>query len=345
MTSAISPSSPAIEAAASLDSLNSLDPHASPIESPSGGVAGSSAASVSLNEDESRSHLDDVISGLRRSREVTHNVRHRGRIRELPSRAAIGETLEQLCAVLFPTHYGRPDLNDEDIDYFVGSTLSHAMRVLNEQVRRGLHFGADDELNGKDTRQRANDITRVFAQELVPIRSLLVSDLHAAFQGDPAATSISEVLLCYPGTIAIIYHRLAHALWRLGARFVARLISNISHSMTGIDIHPGAQIGGSFFIDHGTGVVIGETAIIGEHVRLYQHVTLGAKRFPADDDGVLIKGNARHPIVEDGVVIYAGATVLGRITIGKGSTIGGNVWLTYSVPPESSIAQAQMRNG
>ncbi|MGI4856661.1 MAG: serine O-acetyltransferase EpsC [Janthinobacterium lividum] len=289
-------------------------------------------------------HLDDVVSGLRRSREVTHNVRHRGRIRELPSRKAIGAILDELCAALFPTHYGRPDLTDEDIDHFVGSTLSHALRALSEQVRRGLLFGAEDELDGPTPRQRAEQIVRAFAAQLVPIRALLVSDLRAAFEGDPAATSISEVLLCYPGTIAIIYHRLAHALWHLGARFVARLISDISHSMTGIDIHPAASIGGSFFIDHGTGVVIGETAIIGEHVRLYQHVTLGAKRFPADDEGVLIKGNLRHPVVEDDVVIYAGATVLGRITIGHGSTIGGNVWLTYSVPPNSSIAQAQMRN-
>ena len=288
--------------------------------------------------------LDQIVNGLRHSREVTHNVRHQGKVREIPSRAAIGETLHQLCAVLFPTHYGRPDLTDADIDYFVGSTLSNATRVLTDQIRRGLLFDAETSPSVIDTRVRADQITRSFVESLIPIRALLVSDLRAAFHGDPAASSISEVLLCYPGTIAIIYHRMAHALWQEGARFVARLISDISHSMTGIDIHPGAQIGGRFFIDHGTGVVIGETAIIGEGVRLYQHVTLGAKRFPADEDGNLIKGNARHPIVEDDVVIYAGATILGRITIGSGSTIGGNVWLTHSVPANSSIAQARMRN-
>ncbi|MNM61746.1 Serine acetyltransferase [compost metagenome] len=151
-------------------------------------------------------------------------------------------------------------------------------------------------------------------------------------------------MLCYPGTIAILYHRLAHQLHALGAPFLARLIADIAHTLTGIDIHPGARIGASFFIDHGTGVVIGETAIIGQRVRLYQAVTLGAKRFPADASGALIKGTPRHPIVEDDVVIYAGATVLGRITIGAGSTIGGNVWLTQSVPPESNVSQAQMRN-
>ncbi|AMO95164.1 bacterial transferase hexapeptide family protein [Collimonas fungivorans] len=195
-----------------------------------------------------------------------------------------------------------------------------------------------------DLNRQALAVTRQFAAGLPAIRDLLASDIQAAYSGDPAATSISEILLCYPGTTAIIYHRLAHALHGLGAPLLARLIADIAHSATGIDIHPAAQIGASFFIDHGTGVVIGETTIIGQRVRLYQAVTLGAKRFPADQDGALIKGNERHPIVEDDVVIYAGATVLGRVTIGKGSTIGGNVWLTRSVPPGSNISQAQMRD-
>ncbi|HBH78200.1 MAG TPA: serine acetyltransferase, partial [Nitrospira sp.] len=147
----------------------------------------------------------------------------------------------------------------------------------------------------------------------------------------------------YPGMTAIIYYRLAHALQRLGMPLIARLISDIAHSSTGIDIHPAAEIGSHFFIDHGTGVVIGETALIGQRVRLYQAVTLGAKKFEEGDDGVLIKGEPRHPIVEDDVVIYAGATILGRITIGKGSIIGGNVWLTQSVPARSHVVQAQMR--
>jgi serine O-acetyltransferase len=152
---------------------------------------------------------------------------------------------------------------------------------------------------------------------------------------------LDEILVCYPGTTAIIHHRLAHRLYQLGARLVARIISEMAHAATGIDIHPGAQIGEAFFIDHGTGVVIGETAVIGRRVRLYQAVTLGAKRFDKDADGNLIKGQRRHPIVGDDVVIYAGATVLGRITIGEHSTIGGNVWLTHSVPAHSFISQAQ----
>ena len=218
------------------------------------------------------------------------------------------------------------------------------LRDLLVQVRRELRFESGLETTSNADREQASAITQEFAKRLPHIRSLLESDIQAAYEGDPAARSIDEILVCYPGFTAITHYRLAHELHRLGAPLIARMISEIAHSATGIEIHPGAQIGGSFFIDHGTGVVIGETAIIGEHVRLYQAVTLGAKRFPLDEHGALIKGNIRHPIVEDDVVIYAGATILGRITIGRGSTIGGNVWLTRSIPPGSSISQAQIRN-
>ncbi|MCF6391627.1 hypothetical protein L2K20_32255, partial [Mycobacterium sp. MBM] len=176
------------------------------------------------------------------------------------------------------------------------------------------------------------------------LRSVLDTDVLAAYHGDPAARSVDEVLLCYPGILAVIHHRLAHHLYRAGLPLLARISAEIAHSATGIDIHPGAQIGRSFFIDHGTGVVIGETAIIGERVRIYQAVTLGAKRFPADESGQLQKGHPRHPIVEDDVVIYAGATILGRITIGQGSTIGGNVWLTRSVPAGCNLTQANLQH-
>ncbi|WP_076593723.1 serine O-acetyltransferase EpsC [Herminiimonas arsenitoxidans] len=299
--------------------------------------------------------LDNVVKSLRQSREETHNIRYRGQIRELPSREALEKILDGLSAALFPTHYGQPVLTDESIDYFVGDKLNIALNDLAEQVRRGLLFvsrqGDDaDQLvvkvasDARDLDLEAIEITRNFAAQLRHIRDLLVTDLQAAYHGDPAAHSVSEILVCYPGMTAIIYHRFAHALHNLGAPFLARLISRIAHSSTGIDIHPGAEIGGSFFVDHGTGVVIGETAVIGQRVRLYQAVTLGAKRFPADENGTLIKGNPRHPLVEDDVVVYAGATVLGRITIGSGSTIGGGVWLTHSVPPGSNITQAQTRN-
>jgi serine O-acetyltransferase len=290
----------------------------------------------------SGTELADVVAGLRLSREVTHKIRHRGSVRELPSRAALEKIRDGLMAALFPSHYGCPDLTDETIDYFVGHTLAQALATLAEQVRRDLLFlppGA----NNLPAAEHAALIIRNFSAQLPALRGMLAEDLQAAYQGDPAAFSVAEVLLCYPGMRAIIHHRLAHALHQLGAPLVARLLASISQAETGIDIHPQAQIGRRFFVDHGTGVVIGQTAIIGENVRLYQHVTLGAKSFTQDDNGALIKGEPRHPIIEDNVVIYAGATVLGRITVGHGSTIGGNVWLTQSVPPGSFISQAQNR--
>jgi serine O-acetyltransferase len=287
------------------------------------------------------SDLADAVDALRLSREVTNNVRYRGAVRELPSRAALRPIVDGLIAALFPTHYGRPDLSDQNIDYFVGHTLDVALSALTVEIRRGLSFRPD--LEGTDIAATAIDITRAFTQQLADIRALIVSDLLAAYEGDPAATSASEILLSYPGIRATIHYRLAHALYRLGAYFVAKLISAIAHAETGVDIHPGARIAKAFFIDHGTGVVIGETTVIGSDVRLYQAVTLGARSFPVDENGNLIKGSARHPLIEDDVVIYAGATILGRITVGRGSTIGGNVWLTQSVPPGSIVTQAQTR--
>ena len=252
--------------------------------------------------------------------------------------------LDGLGGALFPNRLGLPDLNDEGIDYFVGHTLETLLRKLYKQISRELHFVSGLQAVDDADHEQAIIIARQFAAQLPTVRKLLDTDIQAAFEGDPAASSPDEVLVCYPGITAIIHHRLAHSLYQLGVPLVARMISELAHSATGIDIHPGAQIGESFFIDHGTGVVIGETAVIGRHVRVYQAVTLGAKRFLKDENGILVKGNARHPIVEDDVVIYAGATILGRITIGRGSTIGGNVWLTHSVPPDSNITQAHTRS-
>ncbi|SCY64669.1 serine O-acetyltransferase [Nitrosospira sp. Nl5] len=289
--------------------------------------------------------IDTVVAELRTLRvESLESRQRRDRPPKLPSRKALVGIAEGLSAVLFPNRLGLPELTDESVDYYVGHMLDVTLRDLLVQVRRELRFVSGLEAISNADRERASAITRAFAKRLPRIRSLLESDIQAAYEGDPAARSIDEVLVCYPGITAITHYRLAHELHCLGAPLIARMISEIAHSSTGIEIHPGAQIAGSFFIDHGTGVVIGETAIIGEHVRLYQAVTLGAKRFPVDEHGALVKGNIRHPVVEDDVVIYAGATILGRITIGRGSTIGGNVWLTRSVPPGSSISQAQIRN-
>ena len=288
--------------------------------------------------------IDALVAQLRELRVQSLETRsRRDKPPKLPSRKELKVILDGLGAVLFPNRLGLPDLNDEGIDYFVGHTLETSLRALYTQIRRELQFVSGHPGIDNAAHEQAISIARQFAAQLPVVRALLDSDIQAAFEGDPAASSPDEVLVCYPGITASIHHRLAHILYQLGTPLVARIISEIAHSATGIDIHPGAQIGESFFIDHGTGVVIGETAVIGRHVRVYQAVTLGAKRFQKDDNGILVKGNARHPIVEDDVVIYAGATILGRITIGRGSTIGGNVWLTHSVPPDSNITQAHVR--
>jgi serine O-acetyltransferase len=287
--------------------------------------------------------LDDVVAELAAIRASSQDRRYPGRsLQELPSREAVVAIVAGLVAALFPRHFGSPGLSADKVDLFVADTLDQASRMLRQQVRRELHLlDADDLLGQSEIERRALDLVNDFAQDLPRIRALLDSDIRAAFDGDPAAKSLDEVVFCYPGVAAIIRHRIAHRLYLLGAPLLARIIAELAHAQTGIDIHPGAEIGESFFIDHGTGVVIGETARLGRRVRLYQAVTLGAKRFEVDATGAIVKGGDRHPILEDDVVIYAGATILGRITIGRGSSIGGGVWLTKSVPPGSTITQAK----
>ncbi|MDV6340271.1 serine O-acetyltransferase EpsC [Nitrosomonas sp. Is35] len=288
--------------------------------------------------------VDSIVAELRTLRLASLESRNRhDRPPRLPSRRILASVAEGLSAAMFPNRLGSSELADEGIDHYVGHTLNMTLRELMVQIQNELHYNSGLEMLSDEDRAQSIAITQSFAKRLPQIRTLLESDIKAAYEGDPAARNLDEVLVCYPGIMAILHYRLAHVLHGLGVPLIARMISEIAHSVTGIEIHPGAQIGGSFFIDHGTGVVIGETAIIGQNVRLYQAVTLGAKRFPVDENGALVKGNLRHPIVEDDVVIYAGATILGRITIGRGSTIGGNVWLTRSVPPGSNISQAQMR--
>jgi len=289
-------------------------------------------------------NLEDIVSGLRAARRDWRSQRGRMRQsggREFPSVEDIRQVVDELCGALFPMRLGPADLREETEDAYVQLTLARALESLRRQIRLELAFVARSQGGDPaDADRRAADIVNRFAAELPAVRRLLDTDVVAAYQGDPAARSVDEVLLCYPGVIAMIHHRLAHVLYRLEVPLVARIVAEIAHADTGIDIHPGARIGASFFIDHGTGVVIGETTIIGERVRLYQAVTLGAKRFPASENGELKKGLARHPIIEDDVVIYAGATILGRITVGRASVIGGNVWLTTSVPPNSQVSQA-----
>lgn len=292
--------------------------------------------------------LSDVVRGLRQARQDWRTAQKRSKEpggRELPSSETLADLLSDLRGILFPMRLGPPDLHQASEDFYVGYTLDQVLHALLLQVKLELrHTTRHAHLSATDLDDRAQAIVQSFAAELPTIRRLLDSDVLAAYQGDPAAHSVDEVLLCYPGIQAMIYHRIAHVLYGLGASLLARMIAELAHSQTGIDIHPGATIGSGFFIDHGTGVVIGETAVIGRRVRLYQAVTLGAKSFPIGADGHLTKGLPRHPHVEDDVVIYAGATVLGQVTVGHGSTIGGNVWLTRSVPPGSHITQAHVRD-
>ena len=263
----------------------------------------------------------------------------------LPSREAVLSIVESLRAVLFPGYFGMPDLHDESLHFYVGATLDGALKSLEEQVQRALCFANEHALGCKCCVDGARRATRAFLERLPEVRRLLATDVQAAYEGDPALRSPDEAIFCYPGVLAVTNARIAHELFALGVPLIPRIITEHAHSQTGIDIHPGARIGERFFIDHGTGVVIGETCVLGRNVRLYQGVTLGAKSFPLDEHGNPIKGIDRHPVLEDDVIIYSGATILGRVVIGRGSTIGGNVWLTQGVPPNSRVTQAHSRDG
>jgi len=253
--------------------------------------------------------------------------------REPPSRTVVLEAIEALRSAFFPGYFdpaptGAPALIAEKVEF--------AVRALTGQIQRAIAFT----FPGRDVNGRVAEVARGFLARLPAVRDLAASDVEAAFAGDPALRNRDEAILCYPGLLAVTRQRLAHELWTLEVPLLPRMVTEAAHAETGIDIHPGARIGEALFIDHGTSVVVGETARIGNRVRIYQGVTLGAKSFPLDAQGRPVKGIDRHPVVEDDVVIYAGATILGRVTIGRGSMIGGNVWLTHSVPPGSRVTQA-----
>jgi serine O-acetyltransferase len=289
------------------------------------------------------SRLLRVLDELCQANESVY--RRRGRL-VLPSRAVVAELIDDLRAVLYPVHFGSADGLGRSLRYRIGVRLDKARQALEEQVRRGLEFSCEHVPNGARCSVcalRAGEVTDAVVSRLPAVRRMVDADVQAAFDGDPALINVDEALFCYPGIRAVLQHRIAHELHVLRVPLIPRIISELAHSETGIDIHPGAKIAPSFFIDHGTGVVIGETASIGERVRIYQGVTLGARSFASDERGRLLKGIPRHPVVEDDVVIYAGATILGRITIGRGATIGGNVWLTRNVPPGSRVQQMQPR--
>ena len=265
------------------------------------------------------------------------------RCRKLPSKAIINAILGDLFKIIFPGYYGRRDLDESTVQYYVGDILDSIYTRLVEEVERALCYWCPatttpDQCGTCDCLPNAKKLVQDFIQMIPAIREKIQGDVQAAFDGDPAAKSLEEIIVSYPGLYAIATHRLAHELYVEKIPLIPRIMSEHAHSITGIDIHPGARIGKNFFTDHGTGIVIGETTEIGNNVKIYQGVTLGALSFPKDERGNIIKGKKRHPTIEDNVTIYAGATILGGETrIGKNAVIGGNVWLTSSVEPDVKV--------
>ena len=262
----------------------------------------------------------------------------------LPSGKSLRRIVELAREILFPGYFGNSTVHRRTINYHIGVNVEELFGLLTEQIQAGLCFGlennpSENTIKKIPDRDTAASIAARFISKLPEIRRILATDVEAAYYGDPAATCFGEIICCYPIIRAITNYRIAHELYMLNVPLIPRIITEMAHSETGIDIHPGAQIGHHFTIDHGTGVVIGATCIIGNNVKLYQGVTLGAKSFPLDENGNPIKGIARHPILEDDVIVYSNATILGRITIGKGATIGGNIWVTESVPAGARIVQ------
>ncbi len=260
----------------------------------------------------------------------------------LPSQTEISSILNDLREVIFPGFAEKKILSIDAVPYVVGDLISRVYADLSDQIARSFRYNCEmKKCKTCDVPKLSEDAARHLIGKLPEIREIMKTDIAAAYDGDPAAKSLDEIVLSYPGIRAICAQRIAHELYVKDVPLIPRMMSERAHSETGIDIHPGARIGERFFIDHGTGVVIGETAVIGDNVKVYQGVTLGAMSFPKDESGRVIKGRKRHPTIEDDVTIYAGATILGDIVIGKGSVIGGNVWYTETVEPHTVITIAK----
>jgi len=258
----------------------------------------------------------------------------------MPSVVELRKAIEFLREIIFPGYFGNSSISENNMKYYIGVNIDNAYNILSEQIKRGICFANCENKICYDCEMLAKQKAIEFINKLPEIRHLLATDVKATYNGDPAAKDYGEIIYCYPGIRAITNYRIAHTLLKLDIPLIPRIITELAHSETGIDIHPAAEIGEYFAIDHGTGIVIGETTIIGNNVKIYQGVTLGAKSFPLDEHGNPIKGIPRHPIIEDNVVIYSEATILGRVTIGKNSIIGGNVWIVNDVPPNSKITQS-----
>ena len=286
--------------------------------------------------------LDSVVERLCHSSSLDAVWHRPAQGAAMPSLDALKEIMERLRAAVFPGYFGSTRIRRESMRYHLAANLDSIYHKLSEQILRGFCFSCEGRHAATPCEACESEGTAAalkFMDRLPEIRRLLAGDAQAAYEGDPAATSPGETIFCYPSMHAMFHHRIAHELYTLKVPVIPRIISEMAHSCTGIDIHPGATIGEDFFIDHGTGVVIGETCILGRNCRLYQGVTMGALSFPKNPDGTLTKGIPRHPVLEDNVTVYAGATILGRVTIGAGAVIGGNVWITSDVPAGARISQ------
>ena len=257
----------------------------------------------------------------------------------LPSGKVLEEIIDLSRSIIFPGYFGRSNINKHTIRYHLGMAVEKLSKLLEDQILAGLCFSCPKSGKGENTacKLKAKEMAFRLIERLPEIRRVLATDVEAAFNGDPAAENFGEIISCSPVIKALTNYRIAHELHLIGVPLIPRIISEMAHSETGIDIHPAASIGNHFTIDHGTGVVIGATCIIGNNVKLYQGVTLGAKSFPCDENGNPIKGIPRHPILEDGVIVYSNATILGRITIGRGSVVGANIWVTEDLEPNSKV--------
>lgn len=260
----------------------------------------------------------------------------------IPSGPVLTAIIDLCRAILFPGFFGQSTLSAHSLPYHIGVNVERLYTLLCEQILAGLCFSHNP--GERICQDKAQALAAEFVSHLPQLRATLATDVEAAYNGDPAAESYGEVISCYPTIKAVTNYRIAHQLLQQGVPLIPRIITEMAHSETGIDIHPAAQIGHHFCIDHGTGVVIGATCIIGNHVKLYQGVTLGAKSFPLDEHGHPIKGVPRHPILEDNVIVYSNATILGRITLAKGTVVGGNLWVTESTQPGERLLQAPRRD-
>ncbi|MBR2360624.1 MAG: serine acetyltransferase [Bacteroidaceae bacterium] len=284
--------------------------------------------------------LTGAVEQLSEASSYTGLCHHHRQGQPLPSAEQLTQIVNLARAILFPGYFGNSSVNAQTMTYHIGVNVEQLYHLLVNQIQAGLAFELPEDKDDAETLcEQARLLAAQFIGRLPEMRRTLATDVEAAYNGDPAATNYGEVICCYPAIRAISNYRIAHELLVLGVPLIPRIITEMAHSETGIDIHPGATIGHHFTIDHGTGVVIGETCIIGNNVKLYQGVTLGAKSFPLDVNGNPIKGIPRHPILEDDVIVYSNATILGRITIGRGATVGGNIWVTEDVPAGERIVQ------